>query len=104
MQHTLSKKELHQSGVDCLNLNITVPSDTTASSKLPVFLFTEDICLVLALGRHNFTRFVRLSTEKKLPIVAVSFKLVGLFYSIVLSTITDSVKLPVGSFWILDVG
>lgn len=53
---------------------------------------------------YDFTRFVRLSTEKKSPIVAVSLKLVGLFYSFVLSTITDFVKLPVGSFWILDVG
>ncbi|GAB1199562.1 hypothetical protein APSETT444_008912 [Aspergillus pseudonomiae] len=36
IQHKLPPKELAQSGIDCLNLNIAVPEGTTASSKLPI--------------------------------------------------------------------
>lgn len=107
VQHILPKKELHQSGVGCLNLNIIVLSGTTVSSKLPVFVFIHGGGYLLGAGSwstYDFTRFVRLSAEKKLPIVAVSFKLAGLLHCFVLNTITDSIKLPVGSFWVLGVG
>ncbi|KAL4898094.1 Alpha/Beta hydrolase protein [Aspergillus ambiguus] len=75
IQHTLPKKDLPQSDLDCLNLNISVPQGTTALSKLPVFLFIHGGGFVLGANswpQFDYTRFVQLSTEKKLPIVAVS--------------------------------
>lgn len=77
VQHTLPKKELPQSDVDCLNLNIAVPAGTTASSRLPVFLFIHGGGLVIGANswpQFDYTRLVKLSVEKKLPIVAVSIK------------------------------
>ncbi|BCR90256.1 putative carboxylesterase [Aspergillus chevalieri] len=75
IQHTLPKKELQQSEVDCLNLNIAVPAGTTASSKLPVFVFIHGGGLMIGANswpQFDYARFVRLSVEKKLPVVAVS--------------------------------
>ncbi|KAI9370697.1 Alpha/Beta hydrolase protein [Aspergillus egyptiacus] len=75
VQHTLPKKELLQSELDCLNLNIAVPADLTASSRLPVFLFIHGGGLVIGANswpQFDYTRFVKLSIEKSLPIVAVS--------------------------------
>ncbi|EAW06756.1 putative carboxylesterase [Aspergillus clavatus NRRL 1] len=75
IQHTLPKKDLPQSELDCLNLNITIPSGTTASSKLPVFLFIHGGGLVLGANswpQFDYVRFVKLSVEKNLPIIAVS--------------------------------
>lgn len=77
IQHTLPKKDLPQSDLDCLNLNISVPQGTTASSKLPVFLFIHGGGLVVGANswpQFDYTRFVQLSMEKNLPIVAVSIK------------------------------
>ncbi|KAL4901411.1 hypothetical protein BDW74DRAFT_187648 [Aspergillus multicolor] len=75
VQQTLPKKELPQSDLDCLNLNIAVPVDTTSSSRLPVFLFIHGGGLVIGANswpQFDYTRLVQLSVEKKLPIVAVS--------------------------------
>lgn len=75
IQHILPKKELPQSDLKCLNLNITVPAGTTAASKLPVFLFIHGGGLVLGANswpQFDYARFVRLSVEKNFPIVAVS--------------------------------
>ncbi|KAL5362032.1 Alpha/Beta hydrolase protein [Aspergillus floccosus] len=75
IQHTLPKKDLPQSDLDCLNLNISVPQGTTASSKLPVFLFIHGGGLIIGANswpQFDNTRFVQLSMEKSLPIVAVS--------------------------------
>ncbi|OJJ01739.1 hypothetical protein ASPVEDRAFT_83267 [Aspergillus versicolor CBS 583.65] len=75
VQHALPKKELPQSDIDCLNLNIAVPAGTTASSRLPVFLFIHGGGLVIGANswpQFDYTRLVGLSVEKKLPIVAVS--------------------------------
>ncbi|EAW16306.1 putative carboxylesterase [Aspergillus fischeri NRRL 181] len=75
IQHILPKKELPQSDLNCLNLNITVPAGTTATSKLPVFLFIHGGGLVLGANswpQFDYARFVKLSVEKNLPIVAVS--------------------------------
>lgn len=77
VQHALPKKKLPQSDVDCLNLNIAVPAGTTASSRLPVFLFIHGGGLVIGANswpQFDYTRLVGLSVEKKLPIVAVSIK------------------------------
>jgi carboxylesterase type B len=77
IQHTLPKKDLPQSDLECLNLNISVHQGTTASSKLPVFLFIHGGGLVLGANswpQFDYTRFVQLSVEKGLPIVAVSMK------------------------------
>ncbi|GAQ03075.1 uncharacterized MFS-type transporter C18.02 [Aspergillus lentulus] len=75
IQHTLPKKELPQSDLNCLNLNITVPAGTTETSNLPVFLFIHGGGLVLGANswpQFDYARFVKLSVEKNLPIVAVS--------------------------------
>jgi carboxylesterase type B len=77
VQHTLPKKELPQSDLDCLNLNIAVPADLTPSSRLPVFLFIHGGGLVIGANswpQFDYGRFVKLSIEKNLPIVAVSVK------------------------------
>lgn len=77
IQHTLPKKELPQSDLNCLNLNITVPAGTTETSNLPVFLFIHGGGLVLGANswpQFDYARFVKLSVEKNLPIVAVSMK------------------------------
>lgn len=77
IQHTIPKKELQQSDVDCLNLNIAVPSGTTASSKLPVFLFIHGGGYNIGANswpQYDLGRLVRLSAEKNLPIVAISIK------------------------------
>ncbi|GIK05682.1 hypothetical protein Aspvir_009795 [Aspergillus viridinutans] len=55
IQHILPKKELPQSDLNCLNLNITVPAGTTGTSKLPVFLFIHGGGLVL--GANSWPQF-----------------------------------------------
>jgi carboxylesterase type B len=77
IQHTLPKKDLSQSDLDCLNMNISVPEGTTSVSKLPVFLFIHGGGFVLGASswpQFDWTRLVKLSKEKGYPIVAVSFK------------------------------
>ncbi|KAE8376990.1 Alpha/Beta hydrolase protein [Aspergillus bertholletiae] len=75
IQHTMPAKELPQSGIDCLNLNIAVPEGTTSSSKLPVFFFIHGGGLQLGANswpQNGFMRFVKLSVDKNLPVIAVS--------------------------------
>ncbi|KAJ1706347.1 carboxylesterase [Aspergillus flavus] len=75
IQHKLAAKELTQSGIDCLNLNIAVPEGTTASSKLPVFFFIHGGGLQIGANswpQLEFKRFVKLSADKNLPVIAVS--------------------------------
>ncbi|KAL1987849.1 hypothetical protein VTN96DRAFT_2252 [Rasamsonia emersonii] len=75
IQHTLPKKDIPQSDLDCLNLNITVPKGTTPASKLPVFLFIHGGGFVLGANswpQFDYARLVKLSQEKGYPIVAVS--------------------------------
>lgn len=77
IQHSLPKKQLTQSDVDCLNLNIAVPWGTTPSSKLPVFLFIHGGGLVIGANswpQFDNSRFVKLSEEKGLPIITVFIK------------------------------
>jgi carboxylesterase type B len=77
IQHTLPKKELPQSDLDCLNLNITAPAGTSATSNLPVFLFIHGGGLVVGANswpQFDYARFVQLSVEKNMPIVAVAIK------------------------------
>ncbi|GJP95678.1 carboxylesterase [Aspergillus niger] len=75
IQHTLPKKELTQSDVDCLNLNIAAPAGTPAHSKLPVFVFIHGGGLMIGANswpQFDYERFVKLSIDNELPIVAVS--------------------------------
>ncbi|KAJ6096396.1 hypothetical protein N7486_007142 [Penicillium sp. IBT 16267x] len=75
VQHTLPKKALRQSDVDCLNLNIAVPSNTTPESKLPVLFFIHGGGLFIggnSWPQYDLTRLVKLSIEKKLPMVVVT--------------------------------
>ena len=77
IQQSLPEKELEQSDLDCLNLNIAVPSSTTASSKLPVFVYIHGGGYAIGANswpQFDSARFVRLSVEKKLPVVTVFIK------------------------------
>ncbi|KAL2863394.1 putative carboxylesterase [Aspergillus lucknowensis] len=75
IQNTLPKKDLPQSDLDCLNLNIATPTNSTSSSRLPVFLFIHGGGFVIGANswpQFDYHRLVKLSTEKNLPVVAVS--------------------------------
>ncbi|KAB8238107.1 putative carboxylesterase [Aspergillus alliaceus] len=63
--------------LDCLNLNITVPEGTTTSSNLPVIFFIHGGGLLLGANswsQYDHARFVKLSSENNLSIIAVSIK------------------------------
>ncbi|KAJ5371402.1 uncharacterized protein N7496_007494 [Penicillium cataractarum] len=80
VQHSILKKELPQSDVDCLNLNIAVPSDATPSSNLPVLFFIHGGGLFIGANswpQYDLTRLAKLSAEKGLPmvIVAINYRL-----------------------------
>ncbi|RAH50329.1 putative carboxylesterase [Aspergillus brunneoviolaceus CBS 621.78] len=75
VQHTLPQKPLPQSDVDCLNLNIATPSDTTTDARLPVFVFIHGSGLFIGANswpQFELERLVALSVSNGLPIVAVS--------------------------------
>lgn len=77
IQKTLPKKDLTQSDTECLNLNIAVPEGTTSTSNLPVLLFIHGGGLVVGANswpQFDWTRVIKLSIEKGLPIVAVGIK------------------------------
>jgi acetyl esterase/lipase len=77
VQHTLPKKELPQSDLDCLNLNIAVPSDATPSSKLPVLFFIHGGGFFIGANswpQYDTARLAKLSIEKGLPMVIVTIK------------------------------
>lgn len=77
IQHALPKKDLTQSDLHCLNLNIAVPANANPSSKLPVFVFIHGGGLIIGANswpQYNMARLVRLSIEKDLPVVAVTIK------------------------------
>ncbi|KAJ5690785.1 hypothetical protein N7462_005177 [Penicillium macrosclerotiorum] len=80
VQHSLPEKELYQSDLDCLNLNIAVPSDTTPSSKLPVLFFIHGGGLFVGANswpQYDLTRLVKLSKDRSLPtvVVAINYRL-----------------------------
>lgn len=77
VQQGQPKKELAQSDVDCLNVNITVPAGTAQTAGLPVFLFIHGGGLIIGANswpQFDYTRFVALSVEKGLPIITVAMK------------------------------
>ncbi|KAJ5894816.1 hypothetical protein N7495_006507 [Penicillium taxi] len=80
VQHQLPKKDLSQSDLDCLNLNIAVPSDATPESKLPVLFFIHGGGFAIGANswpQAELARLVKLSIEKELPviIVAINYRL-----------------------------
>ncbi|KAJ5159476.1 uncharacterized protein N7482_006480 [Penicillium canariense] len=75
VQQPLPMKEFRQSDLDCLNLNIAVPSDATSSSKLPVLFFIHGGGLFIGANswpQYDLTRLGKLSIERKLPVVIVT--------------------------------
>ncbi|KAJ6133836.1 hypothetical protein N7523_000158 [Penicillium sp. IBT 18751x] len=75
VQHSLPEKKLTQSDTDCLNLNIACPSDASSSSKLPVLVYIHGGGLFIGANswpQNDLYRLVRLSTEKRLPVVVVA--------------------------------
>ncbi|EED13169.1 carboxylesterase, putative [Talaromyces stipitatus ATCC 10500] len=74
VQKALPKQELPQSDTECLNLNIAVPEGTTSTSKLPVLLFIHGGGLHIGANswpQFDWTRVIKLSVEKGVPILAV---------------------------------
>ncbi|CRG83911.1 hypothetical protein PISL3812_01267 [Talaromyces islandicus] len=74
IQKTLPKKDLTQSDTECLNLDIAVPETSTSTSKLPVLLFIHGGGLVIGANswpQFDWTRIIKLSIEKEVPVVAV---------------------------------
>lgn len=77
IQQTLPEKDLEQSDLHCLNLNIAVPSGTTPSSKLPVFVYIHGGGFTIGANswpQFDSTRLAKLSAEKGLPTVLVTIK------------------------------
>lgn len=77
VQHSLLKKELVQSDLDCLNLNIAAPANATRSSNLPVFFFIHGGGLFIGANswpQYGIARLAKLSIEKDLPVVIVTIK------------------------------
>ncbi|OKL57800.1 hypothetical protein UA08_07259 [Talaromyces atroroseus] len=75
IQKSLPKKPLSQSDTECLNVNIAVPEGTSSTSKLPVLLFLHGGGLILGANswpQFDWTRVIKLSVEKGVPILAVS--------------------------------
>jgi len=68
------------SDVNGLNLNIYVPTEgLTSSSNLPVFAFIHGGGFnggSSSFPPYDMTRFIRLSIEKSMPVIAVSLKYV----------------------------
>ncbi|KAK5127009.1 hypothetical protein LTR85_008368 [Meristemomyces frigidus] len=77
IQHTLPDDTSHLTASDTegLNLNITVSEGTSEDAQLPVFVFIHGGGFMLGSAtwpQYDFAKFVRLSKEKGLPIIAVS--------------------------------
>lgn len=78
-QHELKydRSQYRLSDLEGLNLNVTVPADFKTNDKLPVIAFIHGGGF--NVGSSNFpqydlARMVKLSVEKKEPIIAVSLK------------------------------
>ena len=77
MQQSLPRVEHPQSDLSCLNLNITAPAGSQPSSRLPVFVFIHGGGLQIGANswpQFDLARFVKLSIDKELPVLAVSVK------------------------------
>ncbi|KAJ5313307.1 uncharacterized protein N7443_000191 [Penicillium atrosanguineum] len=75
VQHSLPRKELTQSDIDCLNLNIAYPSDASSSSRLPVLVYIHGGGLFIGANswpQNDLHRLVKLSTERGLSVVVVA--------------------------------
>ena len=82
LQHTLDydRDAVQMSDVDGLNLNVYAPTDGVASnSSLPVFAFIHGGGFnggSSSFPPYDMTRFIQLSLEKGMPVIAVSLKYV----------------------------
>jgi carboxylesterase type B len=77
MQHSLPRGNLPQSDTGCLNLNISIPHTAENPPVLPVFVFIHGGGYEIGANswpQFNLARFVQLSVEMGLPVVAVSIK------------------------------
>lgn len=77
IQKSLPQKELVQSDLDCLHVNIAAPEGTTSASNLPVLVFIHGGGFNIGANswpQFDWNRLVALSQSRDLPIVAVSMK------------------------------
>ncbi|KAJ5756743.1 hypothetical protein N7533_006286 [Penicillium manginii] len=75
VQQSLPPKYLSQSDIDCLNLNIAIPSNATPSSNLPVLFFIHGGGLFIGANswpQSDIERMVSLSVERDVPVVMVA--------------------------------
>ncbi|OQE14124.1 hypothetical protein PENSTE_c038G09434 [Penicillium steckii] len=83
IQRGLQKQDLTQSDTECLNLNITLPSNNTSSSKLPVMVFLHGGGFAIGSNfwqQYDLQRFVELSKENQTPLICVTVNYrLGLF-------------------------
>lgn len=67
--------DLPMSGRECLNLNVTIPSDTPLSGALPVMVFIHGGGFIMG-GSHwpqyDPCRLVKMSVEMNMPVVVVN--------------------------------
>jgi carboxylesterase type B len=96
---------LTTSDTEALNLNIWVPKgqDGQPLQNLPVYVFIHGGGFISGSGNsphYDLTRLVRLSTEKRTPIIGVTFKYVERFNSYIGSHgLTRISQLQVGPAW-----
>ena len=77
IQQKLTSPPFSQSELDGLNLNITVPAGTSASNKLPVFVFIHGGGFSIggnSWPQYDMAKFVQLSTDIGEPIIAINIK------------------------------
>lgn len=75
IQQSLPRPQIGQSEEDCLNLNITVPKES--SSGLPVVIFVHGGGFSIgsnAWPQYDFRRLVDLSVREGTPIIGINIK------------------------------
>ncbi|GAB7342728.1 hypothetical protein MBLNU457_g0875t1 [Dothideomycetes sp. NU457] len=76
IQHTLPFSDRQVSDLEGLNLNITVPSQASSASRLPVLVFVHGGGFFIGCGswpEYDCSRLVKMATEKSMPVIAVTF-------------------------------
>jgi carboxylesterase type B len=102
IQKALPVPQLQQSGTECLNLNITTPSNVAPESNLPVIVFLHGGGYAIgsnAWPQYDFRRIVALSMTNNRPVIGVNIKYVEYFIALFIKLRIDAhLKLSLGCF------